>query len=1175
MEQFLTVKKYPYFIAGILVFLGLYLTSLYHYLLFHSLAEIFSITIACGIFMIAWNSRQFFANNYLLFIGIAYLFVAGVDLIHTLAYKGMGVFEGYETNLATQLWIATRYMVSLSLLIAPLLFRRKLKTNLIFFGYIVVTSISLLSIFYWNIFPVCFIEGMGLTPFKKISEYIISLIFLASIVLLFKNRGEFARNVFQWIVWSIIMAIACELAFTFYIHAYGFSNMVGHFFEILSFYFIYKAIIETGLTKPHDLLFRNLKQTEVLLREEKNKIQGYLDIAGVVLVAIGSDQKVTLINKKGGETLGYDKTEIIGKNWFDTFIPERDRDEVKTVFKKLMDGEVEPIEYFENPILTRSGEERIMAWHNSVLRDEKNNIISILSSGEDITERKKMEGSLAQLASFPELNPNPVVEVDLTGYVSYFNPAAKQLFPDLPSMEIIHPWLEGFESLAMMLQKGPQTFHTRELKIGDVWYEQTIHCVSEGKRLRIYGLDITERKEAEGALKNALEGSKQRGAEISALLEGSRAVLEYHEFKDSAQSIFDSCKNLIGATAGYIALLSKDGAENEVLFLDSGGLSCTVDPSLPMPIRGLREEAYRTCKTVFHNDFSKSEYVKFMPKGHADLHNVLFAPLVIKEKVTGLLGLANKPGGFTENDARMASAFGELAAVALQNSRTLEALENSEERYRTVAQTANDAIISVDGHGHIIFWNNSAELTFGYSFDEVVGRPLTFIMPERFWESHQEAMSRVISTGKSNIVGKTVEMAGLRRDGSEFPIELSLATWGTREGIFFTGIIRDITERKKMNEELRRSRGKLEIRVQERTAELAKAYEELADKSRILESFITFTITPLVFLDKNFNFVRVNKAYAKACQRDISEFPGHNHFEFYPSDAKAVFEQVVQTKVTYQAIARPFTFPDHPEWGTTYWDWNLTPILDDAGEVESLVLSLEDVTKRKRAENALKESESRLRSLSSQLLTVQENERKRIAMELHDGIGQLLTAIKFKVENVLQEKGKARANEKSLEAIIPMVKESVEEIRRIQMDLRPSVLDDLGILATIGWFTREFQKVYSHISIEKEIHLLEDQVPDPLKIVLFRVIQEAMNNIAKHSKADLVHLSLQKTDGTIELAIQDNGQGFNLMEVLSVEGSRRGLGLTSMRERTELSGGSFVVESIPGKGTVIKAIWTT
>jgi PAS domain S-box-containing protein len=248
---------------------------------------------------------------------------------------------------------------------------------------------------------------------------------------------------------------------------------------------------------------------------------------------------------------------------------------------------------------------------------------------------------------------------------------------------------------------------------------------------------------------------------------------------------------------------------------------------------------------------------------------------------------------------------------------------------------------------------------------------------------------------------------------------------------------------------------------------------------------------------------------------------------------------------------------------------------EDAEQINAFMTHLQVILERRQAEEALRESENRLRSLSSQLLIVQENERKRIAMELHDGIGQLLTAIKFKVENVLQEKGKARANEKSLEAIIPMVKESVEEIRRIQMDLRPSVLDDLGILATIGWFTREFQKVYSHISIEKEIHLLEDQVPDPLKIVLFRVIQEAMNNIAKHSKADLVHLSLQKTDGTIELAIQDNGQGFNLMEVLSVEGSRRGLGLTSMRERTELSGGSFVVESTRGRGTLIRALWPT
>jgi signal transduction histidine kinase len=196
-------------------------------------------------------------------------------------------------------------------------------------------------------------------------------------------------------------------------------------------------------------------------------------------------------------------------------------------------------------------------------------------------------------------------------------------------------------------------------------------------------------------------------------------------------------------------------------------------------------------------------------------------------------------------------------------------------------------------------------------------------------------------------------------------------------------------------------------------------------------------------------------------------------------------------------------------------------------------------------------------------------------MELHDGIGQMLTAIKFKVESILHEKGagKARAKEKSFEAIIPMVRESVEEVRRMQMDLRPSTLDDLGVLATLGWFCREYQKIYSHIRIEKEIGLQEDEVSNTLKTVIYRLTQEAMNNVAKHSQADLIHLSLRRRENEIQLAIKDNGMGFDLEEILSSEGSKRGLGLSSMRERTELSGGAFTIESTPGKGTTVRASW--
>ncbi|RLF92898.1 hypothetical protein DRN45_06485, partial [Thermococci archaeon] len=138
------------------------------------------------------------------------------------------------------------------------------------------------------------------------------------------------------------------------------------------------------------------KRAEEVLKEERDRAQKYLDVAGVMIIVVGADQKVTLINKRGCEILGYKEKEIIGKNWTDNFVPERNRDEVKTVLKKLFAGEIEPVEYNENVILTKSGKERIIAWHNSVLKDEAGNIIGILSSGEDITERKKMEAELRE-----------------------------------------------------------------------------------------------------------------------------------------------------------------------------------------------------------------------------------------------------------------------------------------------------------------------------------------------------------------------------------------------------------------------------------------------------------------------------------------------------------------------------------------------------------------------------------------------------------------------------------------------------------------------------------------------------------------------------------------------------------------------------------------------------------
>ncbi|MBP1739842.1 MAG: response regulator receiver sensor signal transduction histidine kinase [Deltaproteobacteria bacterium] len=280
---------------------------------------------------------------------------------------------------------------------------------------------------------------------------------------------------------------------------------------------------------------------------------------------------------------------------------------------------------------------------------------------------------------------------------------------------------------------------------------------------------------------------------------------------------------------------------------------------------------------------------------------------------------------------------------------------------------------------------------------------------------------------------------------------------------------------------------------------------------------------------------------------------------------------------------------------------------DEIGELSQafnqMTASLKEVTvsksdleremiKRKKAEEALRkahdELETRvqerteelatanetLRDLSTKILSAQEDERKRIASDLHDTIGSCLAGVKFKMEAALQQIRKApEAAPETLNSIIPRIQEAVGECRRIQLDLRPSMIDDLGLLPTISWFCRTFEQTYSGIRIEQKIDIAESDIPDFLKIVVFRVTQEAMNNIAKHSKADLVCFSLRKRDDRMELVLRDNGQGFSPEEIHSRRATVKGLGLTSMRERADLSGGSFHIESVDGKGTIITASW--
>jgi signal transduction histidine kinase len=221
-----------------------------------------------------------------------------------------------------------------------------------------------------------------------------------------------------------------------------------------------------------------------------------------------------------------------------------------------------------------------------------------------------------------------------------------------------------------------------------------------------------------------------------------------------------------------------------------------------------------------------------------------------------------------------------------------------------------------------------------------------------------------------------------------------------------------------------------------------------------------------------------------------------------------------------------------------------------------------------------KDTEKTLRTLSSRLIDTQERERKIVSQDLHDSIGGKLTGIKYSLEKIISDlEAIPNSLENSLKDVVSIVQSSIEETQRITKSLHPSILDDLGLFAAIREICREFNKVYSDIQININLELQEHEVPESLKILIYRILQEALNNAAKHSGANTINLCLIKSNRKISLTIEDNGKGFEVHEVLHADSHVRGMGLQSIRERTELFGGSVQIISKREKGTTICADW--
>lgn len=511
-----------------------------------------------------------------------------------------------------------------------------------------------------------------------------------------------------------------------------------------------------------------------------------------------------------------------------------------------------------------------------------------------------------------------------------------------------------------------------------------------------------------------------------------------------------------------------------------------------------------------------------------------------------------------------------------------QALQEQREWFRVTLSSIGDAVLATDTDGQVTFLNPVGSALTGWKPEDAIGQPVGsvfVVINEKTRQPADDVVARVLRD--KQIVSLTNHSALVTRDGAEIPIEDSAAPIldpaGHVAGIVL--VFHDVTAKRRAQEGLQRAKDELEQRVAERTAELRDAHQSLLEKSRYLEAFFQHSLTPVVFLDRQFNFVRVNEAYAKACNRPVSDFPGHNHFEYYPhAENQAIFEEVVRSKKAYIVEAKPFEFLDHPEWGVTYWNWTLVPMLDASEEVEFLVFSLEDVTVRKRAEievgnhsRQLEERASQLRVLTAQLVRAEQHERQRVAHILHEHFQQLLAGAKFDI-SLLQSQLCGRDACKAppiLERVNQVLDQSIVESRSLSVELSPPILRAGCLADALQWLGHWMQDKHG-ITVDVQADRATDPPAEDIRILLFHAVRELLFNVVKHARAKRAAVVLAACQGDhVQVIVSDDGVGFVPDDLQLKADSASGFGLFSLRERLALLGGRLQIDSHPGAGTRI------
>ena len=566
------------------------------------------------------------------------------------------------------------------------------------------------------------------------------------------------------------------------------------------------------------------------------------------------------------------------------------------------------------------------------------------------------------------------------------------------------------------------------------------------------------------------------------------------------------------------------------------------------------EEGYSQALKTYRPDLIVSDYslptfngmaaLKIRNKEIPEIPFILLTGSINEETAVEIMKAGADDYVIKEHIKRLGSAvMGALEKKNIESERdkSHQSLLESERLNKSITQTAADAIISANSDGIILSWNKAAERIFGYSSEEMINKNLSNILPEQFKVGHHTALKRLNNMIAEQLSGMTRELTALRRDRTKFPIELSISSWEANNQKYYTGIIRDITKRKKFITDL---------------MEREEKYRTLTQNLNVG----VYRSTP----GKNGIFVEVNPAFLKIFEfRSKDELERYKAVDFYsnPLDRNNIEEQLLSKGFLINEEVK-LRKKDGTRFSASI---SATAAKDDSGKIIHYDGIIEDITVQRKIREDILTYQSNLKSLANKLVVTEEEAKRSCAITLHDTIGQLLIALKYKISE-LNRKVEKSEHKKLISETSNILQDAINETRNITYELSPPVLYELGLVPAISWKLDEIEKsnkIKTSLTDQSKSYDLDEKE----QIIIYRSINELLQNVIKHSKAESVNVSFKLLPNNFRITIKDNGVGFNLDATRAKAISQKKFGLFSIMERIRYFGGELNINAVPTIGT--------